>query len=42
VTYGAGVVRGSGQPDLAGKFVAGLRRGDCARALKAAGFGPAP
>jgi molybdate transport system substrate-binding protein len=42
VTYGAGVVRGSGQPDLAAKFVADLRRGDCADALRAAGFGPAP
>ena len=42
VTYEAGVVKKSGQADLAKKFVAGLAQGPCADALKAAGFGPAP
>jgi molybdate transport system substrate-binding protein len=42
VTYGAGVVTNAKQPDLAQKFVDGLTEGDCADALSAAGFGPAP
>jgi molybdate transport system substrate-binding protein len=42
VTYGAGVVTKAEQPELAEKFVGGLADGDCADALKAAGFGPAP
>jgi molybdate transport system substrate-binding protein len=42
VTYGAGVVTKSGQPELARTFVEGLTDGDCADALKDAGFGPAP
>jgi molybdate transport system substrate-binding protein len=42
VTYGAGVVTKAKQPDLARKFVDGLVHGDCADALSAAGFGPAP
>jgi molybdate transport system substrate-binding protein len=42
VTYGAGVVRKSGQAELAQKFVDGLRHGACADALGAAGFGSAP
>ena len=42
VTYGAGVVTKTKQPDLAQKFVDGLTDGDCADALEAAGFGPAP
>ena len=42
VTYGAGVVRKAGKPELAGKFVDGLARGTCADALSAAGFGAAP
>jgi molybdate transport system substrate-binding protein len=42
VTYGAGVVRKAGQPELARKFVDGLTEGDCADALDEAGFGPAP
>jgi molybdate transport system substrate-binding protein len=42
VTYGAGLLSNSAQPDLGKKFIAGLRRGPCADALKSAGFGPAP
>jgi molybdate transport system substrate-binding protein len=42
VTYGAAVVRKSDQPELARKFVDGLRSGVCADALEAAGFGSAP
>ncbi len=42
VTYGAGVVDKAEHPELARKFVDGLTGGDCARALDAAGFGPAP
>jgi molybdate transport system substrate-binding protein len=41
VTYAAGVVTKAEQPDLARKFVDGLRQGDCADALGEAGFGPA-
>jgi molybdate transport system substrate-binding protein len=42
VSYGAGVVTKAEQPELAQKFVDGLADGDCADALKDAGFGPAP
>jgi molybdate transport system substrate-binding protein len=42
VTYAAAAVSTSKQPDLAKKYIAGLRQGDCARALHRAGFGPAP
>jgi molybdate transport system substrate-binding protein len=42
VTYGAGVVKKAEQPELARRFVDGLTDGDCAAALKHAGFGPAP
>jgi molybdate transport system substrate-binding protein len=42
VTYGAGVVKKTEQPDLARRFVDGLTRGDCADALRGSGFGPAP
>jgi molybdate transport system substrate-binding protein len=42
VTYGAAVVAKAPQPELAQKFVDGLTGGDCADALEAAGFGPAP
>jgi molybdate transport system substrate-binding protein len=42
VTYGAGVLSKSKHPDLAKEYVAGLTRGDCADALRSAGFGPAP
>ena len=39
VTYGAGVVKGAPQPELAGAFVGGLTDGPCADALEEAGFG---
>ena len=42
VTYGAGAVTSSEQPDLAQSFVDGLTEGECADALEEAGFGPAP
>ena len=42
VTYGAGVVSDAKQPELAGRFVDGLRQGVCADSLEKAGFGPAP
>ena len=42
VSYGAGVVRRAEQPERAERFVNGLRKGDCADALREAGFGPAP
>jgi molybdate transport system substrate-binding protein len=42
VTYGAGVVTKAERPELARKFVDGLRHGDCAGALRDEGFGPAP
>ena len=42
VTYSASVVAKAKQPELARKFVDGLTDGDCADALSAAGFGPAP
>jgi molybdate transport system substrate-binding protein len=39
VTYAAGVVEGAKEPELARKFVDGLREGACADSLTAAGFG---
>ncbi len=42
VTYGAGVVNKAEERELAQKFVDGLTNGDCADALRDAGFGPAP
>jgi molybdate transport system substrate-binding protein len=42
VTYDAGVVTKAAQPALAQRFVDALTDGDCADALKDAGFGPAP
>jgi hypothetical protein len=36
------VVKKATQPELAQRFVDGLADGDCADALKDAGFGPAP
>lgn len=42
VTYGAGVVSEAEQPELARRFVDGLKLGRCAGALREAGFGPAP
>jgi molybdate transport system substrate-binding protein len=41
VTYGAGVVEGAKQPELAQTFVDGLTNGPCATALEDAGFGRA-
>src|SRR4029453_9851433 len=41
-TYGAAVVTKAKQAELAQKFVPGLAQGDCATALKQAGFGAAP
>jgi molybdate transport system substrate-binding protein len=42
VTYAAGVVRGAPQPELAREYLAGLRDGRCADALREAGFGGPP
>jgi molybdate transport system substrate-binding protein len=42
VAYGAGVVTGAPQPELAQRYVEGLTNGACADALAAAGFGPPP
>jgi molybdate transport system substrate-binding protein len=42
VTYAAGVVRGAPEPELAREFVDGLRDGECAGALRQAGFGGPP
>ncbi len=42
VTYGAAVVSKAEQPELAQRFVDGLRQGECADALRKAGYGPAP
>ena len=42
VTYGAAVVTKAKQPALARRYVDGLDKGDCASALRSAGFGPAP
>jgi molybdate transport system substrate-binding protein len=42
VAYGAGVVEGAGQPELARQYLDGLTEGACADALRSAGFGPPP
>jgi molybdate transport system substrate-binding protein len=42
VTYGAGVVKGAKQPELARTYVDGLIHGACATALQEAGFGSPP
>ena len=42
VTYGAGVVEGAREPELARRFLTGLESGPCANALEEAGFGRAP
>jgi molybdate transport system substrate-binding protein len=42
VTYGAGVVKGAGQPEPARRYLDGLTDGACADALRTAGFGPPP
>jgi molybdate transport system substrate-binding protein len=42
VEYGAGVVKGAKQPDLAKQYLDGLSSGACADALQKAGFGAAP
>jgi molybdate transport system substrate-binding protein len=39
VQYGAGVVKGAKQPDLAKQYLDGLSNGACADALRSAGFG---
>jgi molybdate transport system substrate-binding protein len=39
VEYGAGVVEGAAQPELAQRYLDGLTEGACADALRAAGFG---
>jgi molybdate transport system substrate-binding protein len=41
-TYGAGVVEGAKEPNAAQAFVEGLADGECADALRAAGFGAPP
>jgi molybdate transport system substrate-binding protein len=41
-TYAAAVVTKAEEPEIARKFVEGLKDGDCADALAEAGFGPAP
>ncbi len=42
VAYGAGVVEGSEQPELAQQYLDGLTEGPCADALREEGFGPPP
>jgi molybdate transport system substrate-binding protein len=42
VTYGAGVVTKTKEPEVARRFVDGLAEGTCAGSLEKAGFGPAP
>jgi len=42
VAYGAGVVEGARQPELARRYLDGLTDGACADALRDAGFGPPP
>jgi molybdate transport system substrate-binding protein len=42
VAYGAGVIEGAEQPELAQQYLDGLTDGACADALQAAGFGPPP
>ena len=39
VEYGAGVVKGAKQPELAQRYLDGMADGSCADALKSAGFG---
>jgi molybdate transport system substrate-binding protein len=41
VTYAAGVIKGAKHPDEAQAYLDGLVRGDCAEALRQAGFGAA-
>jgi molybdate transport system substrate-binding protein len=42
VEYGAGVVAGAKQPEVAQEYLDGLTDGACADALQEAGFGPPP
>jgi molybdate transport system substrate-binding protein len=42
VAYGAGVVRGTEQQELAQRYLDGLTEGACADALREEGFGPPP
>ena len=42
VAYGAGVVEGARQPELAQQFLDGMTDGPCAEALSEEGFGPPP
>ena len=42
VAYGAGVVEGSKDPELAQQYLDGLTQGPCADALREEGFGPPP
>jgi molybdate transport system substrate-binding protein len=42
VEYGAGLVKGAKNPDLAQRYLDGLTNGACADALQKAGFGAAP
>ncbi|MBI5105615.1 MAG: molybdate ABC transporter substrate-binding protein [Solirubrobacterales bacterium] len=42
VVYGGAVVRGAGDHAVARRYLDGVLRGPCARALHDAGFGPAP
>jgi len=42
VVYAAGVVKGAGEGQAAGRYVRGLASGRCAAALRRAGFGPPP
>jgi molybdate transport system substrate-binding protein len=42
VAYGAGVVDGAKQPELAQRYLDGLTEGPCADALREDGFGPPP
>ena len=39
VKYGAGVVKGAKEPELAQQYLDGLSDGACADALRSAGFG---
>jgi molybdate transport system substrate-binding protein len=42
VAYGAGVMEGAAQPELAQQYLDGLTEGPCADALREEGFGPPP
>ncbi len=42
VAYGAGVVAGASEPELAQEYLDGLTDGACADALREEGYGPAP